>query len=126
MPVLTVRTDVASRATGVGAMSMAPDDLRQWVNETEAFAFANARALEGMSPSQQRKYVRRVMKSAEVVYAIWHEGDDRHVLCIKGSNIPEGTTVPTTAIFVRSAADALGMQREWGDGNAGHPCMTMH
>jgi hypothetical protein len=79
-------------------MSMSPVALRQWISELEAWAYGNSQA----PPRERRKHVRCAMKKAEVVYAIWCEGDDPHILCIKGIDTPEGAKALTTAISSRA------------------------
>jgi hypothetical protein len=93
-----------------------------WTSE-EAFkaelarvATANAEAMSTMSKKQQRTHVRRVMKAATVVYAIWHEGEYQHCWCIKGIDTPEGTFAGVTAFVVDCAESAVNMRCDWGDG----------
>jgi hypothetical protein len=88
----------------------------QWIEDAVANATAHADNLQRMKHRDRRRYVRKVMKEARVIYAIWYDDDNRYIFCIKGIATPEGTRASMHAIFVKSEADALGMRREWGDG----------
>ena len=94
--------------------SEAVDD--QFIEAAVQNAVKHADNLQHLNHRDRRNYVRDVMKEAEVVFAIWYEEDDRYIFCIKGINTTEGKRVSFHAIFVRSEADAMGMRREWGDG----------
>jgi hypothetical protein len=88
----------------------------QFIETVVENAVKHADNLKHMKQRDRRRYVRDVMQEAEVVFAVWYEGDDRYIFCIKGINTTEAKRVSFHAIFVKSEADALGIRREWGDG----------
>jgi hypothetical protein len=99
---------------------MTETEQSDFVDTVEAVAIKHADTLATMSAKEQLRFVRHVMKTSKLVFAIWYDADTRHCYCIKGKNTPEGPRVRFTAIVVRSVADDLGLEAEWGDGIASY------
>jgi hypothetical protein len=99
-------------------MSAKQEDIMQFLDDIYETACANGKRIERLSGRKRHKYVRDAIKRAEVVFAIWFEGEAQHNMCVKGAALPEGLR-RNTAFFVGSVVDAIGMQGDGGDGEAG-------
>jgi hypothetical protein len=121
MPVLTVRTDVASRATGVGAMSKQskrrPVDWgkkfsRKFMERIVDLAHETNESLGPMSFDDACQRSREHVEGCDVVFAVWpdeHADDIWCARCVKGAGI-QGLGM-TGALLVESEAVADLMER---------------
>jgi hypothetical protein len=94
------------------------ETVEEMSDELLELAHNNAEVMEGLSYKKQRAHVRMVMKRADIVFAIWREGEGWHFLRIKTPDPipPENTPVGFTAIALVDRATAMKLCAEWGDG----------
>jgi hypothetical protein len=87
------------------------DDIIEMVR---AVSYQNGERLRKMSYRKQRSFVRKAIKSHEVVWLAWEDGDEFHCYCIKGRGCLG--VLKSTAFHVASRTDAIAVATEWGDG----------
>ena len=87
------------------------DDIIEMVR---AVSYQNGERLREMSYRKQRSFVRKSIKTHEVVWLSWEDDDEFHCYCIKGRG--RRGVLKSTAFRVENRMDAICIATEWGEG----------